>query len=219
MQPGGKQGGALHGGLLLAIVAVIALVLPPLSWPLHLLLPLLIYFALVLILPSLRRTAPRFALGRMGGAPLACAAAISVITSAVLIGFHVLARPEVSELAAKVPVDVFGNLVLAGVCFSIANAVLEELVFRWVLWEVIADEWNSGVALVVTAVLFGMGHLHGYPPGPLGAVLAGVYGLALGLFRWRTGGLGLAIGCHVCADVTIFALLFRNDGACIAPPL
>jgi membrane protease YdiL (CAAX protease family) len=64
-----------------------------------------------------------------------------------------------------------------------------------------------GIALAATTVLFALGHLHGYPPGPLGAVLAGIFGLALGLLRLWTGGLGLAIAVHVCVDATIFGLL------------
>ena len=71
---------------------------------------------------------------------------------------------------------------------------------------VISD--TSAVALAVTTVCFGCGHLYGYPPGPLGAVLAGAYGLALGVLRWWCGGLALAVGCHMCADATIFGLLF-----------
>jgi membrane protease YdiL (CAAX protease family) len=123
------------------------------------------------------------------------------------LGFHAWVRPEVKELAAGLPVAAFGNVLLAGVCFSVVNATLEEVVFRGVLWGAVADEWNSGVALAVTAVFFGLGHLHGYPPGPVGAVLAGVYGLALGILRWWTGGLALAVGSHACADATIFGLL------------
>jgi hypothetical protein len=38
-------------------------------------------------------------------------------------------------------------------------------------------------------------------------VLAGAYGVALGLLRWWSGGLGLTIGCHVCADATIFGIM------------
>jgi membrane protease YdiL (CAAX protease family) len=79
--------------------------------------------------------------------------------------------------------------------------------FRGLLWDIVAEEWNPGVALVLTAIVFGWGHLHGYPPGYLGAVLAGVHGLALGILRWWAGGLGLPLACHVCADATIFSLL------------
>jgi uncharacterized protein len=202
-----KQGGAAHGIVFLAAVGTVLVTLWPLSWPWYFLLPLLAYAVIVLAWPPLRRTAPRFALGRVKGWPLAAAVGLSLATSAALVVFHALARPDVADLAAQLPVAAFGNLVFAGICFSVVNAALEELIFRGVLWEAVAAEWNRGVALGATTVLFGLGHLHGYPPGPLGAVLAGVFGLALGLLRWWTGGLGLAIAVHVCADATIFSLL------------
>jgi uncharacterized protein len=202
-----KQCGAVHGVVFLAAISAVRVGFSPLSWPWHLLLPLLAYAAIVLAWPRLRRTAPRLVFGRLARWPLAAAVALSLTTSVVLVVFHALARPEVAELAAGLPVAAFGNLLFAGICFSVANAALEELVFRGVLWELVAAEWNGGVALGATTVLFGLGHLHGYPPGPLGAVLAGVFGLALGLLRWWTGGLGLAIAVHVCADATIFSLL------------
>jgi membrane protease YdiL (CAAX protease family) len=138
---------------------------------------------------------------------LAAAVVLALATAVVLVTFHALARPDVADLAAGLPVAAFGNLLIAGICFSMVNAALEELVFRGVLWELVTAEWNGGVALIATTALFGLGHLHGYPPGPVGAVLAGIFGLALGLLRWWSGGLGLAIAVHVCADATIFGLL------------
>jgi membrane protease YdiL (CAAX protease family) len=143
----------------------------------------------------------------LGGWPSAFAAVLAVTTTGVLVGFQALCRPDTTELAAKLPLDWFGNLLLAGVVFSVANAALEELIFRGILWDVVADEWNELAALGVTAVLFGMVHLQGYPPGPLGALMAGLYGLGLGVLRWCTGGLGLATVCHVGADATIFCIL------------
>src|SRR5205814_10131496 len=116
---------------------------------------------------------------RPGGPPSAWPAALTVATSGVLLAFQALAHPEVTDLAARLPVAAFGNVVLAGVCCSVVNALLEEVVFRGVLWGVLADEWNRGVALVATTVLFGLGHLHGYPPGTLWALLSGLYSLDL----------------------------------------
>ena len=161
--------------------------------------------------PRLRRTAPGLTLGRMVGWPLAVALVLAITTVVALLGFQALARPEVAGLAAGLPVAAFGSLLVAGVCFSTTNAVLEELIFRGVLWEATAAEWNRGVALGATTILFGLGHVHGYPPGPLGAVLAGVFGMALGLLRLWTGGLGLTILVHICADATIFTLLVRSE--------
>src|SRR5205085_590961 len=95
----------------------------------------------------------------------------------------------------------------AGVCFSVVNAAIEEVIFRGILWEIVAKEWDQGAALAITSVLFGIGHLNGYPPGLLGAIMAGLFGIMLGGLRWWTGGLGLALVCHVIADATIFCIL------------
>jgi membrane protease YdiL (CAAX protease family) len=205
-----RRDGAIHGAVYLTALTVALIAMSPLRWPWYLVLPLLAYVIVVVAWPRLRRTAPRLALGRMVGWPLAVALVLAITTVVALLGFQALARPEVAGLAAGLPVAAFGSLLVAGVCFSTTNAVLEELIFRGVLWEATAAEWNRGVALGATTILFGLGHVHGYPPGPLGAVLAGVFGMALGLLRLWTGGLGLAILVHICADATIFTILFRS---------
>jgi membrane protease YdiL (CAAX protease family) len=202
-----KQDAAVHGSVFLLALGAVAIGLSPLGWPWYLLLPMVAYALIVFVCPPLRRTVPRFAIGRIGGWPMVAALALGVATSGVLVSFQTIARPDMTALAAGLPVAAFGNLLLAGICFSVINALLEELIFRGLLWEVAAAEWNEPVALAATSVMFGLGHLHGYPPGPLGAVLAGVFGLSLGLLRWWTGGLGLAIAVHICADATIFGLL------------
>jgi membrane protease YdiL (CAAX protease family) len=207
-----KGGGAVHGGILLAAAAVVAVSLPRLPWPWFMLLPLLLYAGIALALPPLRRTAPSLPPGRMVGAPLACAAALSTVTAGVLVAFQVLARPEVTAFAGRLPSAALGNLVLAGVGFSLVNATMEELIFRGVLWEAVTQEWNAAVAVGATALMFGLVHLHGYPPGPLGATLAGLYGMALGLLRWWAGGLGLPVACHVSADATLSGLV-ASSGA------
>jgi membrane protease YdiL (CAAX protease family) len=206
-----KRAGALHAAIFFVAVGAAVLGLLPQSWPWYLLLPILVYVAAVVAIPFLRRTAPRLKIGRLGGAPLACAVVLALATSVVLVAFHLSTRRDVSDLAGRLPGTAFGNIVLAGILFSLVNAALEEIVFRGLVWFMIADEWNDRVALLLTAILFGVLHLHGYPPGPSGAVLAGLYGLALGLLRWWTGGLGLAFACHICADATIYALVMRPN--------
>jgi membrane protease YdiL (CAAX protease family) len=198
---------AVHGGLFLALVVAVVALFPALGWPWYLLLPVAVYGALVVLVPPLRRSCPRLSLGRADRWGVTAAVALVVLTSAVLLAYQALQHPEVTDLAARLPVAVFGNLFLAGLCFSVGNAVLEEVIFRGVLYEALAADWGAAVAVGVTAVLFGLGHVHGYPPGPVGAVLAAGYGVALGLLRWWSGGLGLSVGCHVCADATIFGIM------------
>ncbi len=47
-------------------------------------------------------------------------------------------------------------------------------------------------------------------PVPLGALLAGLYGLALGWLRVVTGGIGLPVIAHIAADATIFTIAARS---------
>jgi membrane protease YdiL (CAAX protease family) len=207
---------ALHGGVFLGLLLAARLGLPGVGWPWLWVVPLAAYAAVVLVIPPLRRSYPGLRWGRLSWPAVGVTAAVSVLACGVLVGYQVLFRPDVSALAAGLPVAAFGNLVLAGVCFSVANAVLEEIVFRGVLYDALEAEWGAFLAVAVTAVAFGAGHLHGYPPGVLGSVLAGVYGAALGLLRWWTGGLALPIGSHICADATIFGIL-ATTGAFTIP--
>ena len=142
-----RRDGAIHGAVYLTALTVALIAMSPLRWPWYLVLPLLAYVIVVVAWPRLRRTAPRLALGRMVGWPLAVALVLAITTVVALLGFQALARPEVAGLAAGLPVAAFGSLLVAGVCFSTTNAVLEELIFRGVLWEATAAEWNRGVAL------------------------------------------------------------------------
>jgi membrane protease YdiL (CAAX protease family) len=204
-----RRDGAIHGAVYLTALTVALIAMSPLRWPWYLVLPLLAYLMTVVAWPRLRRTAPRLALGRMVGWPLAVALVLAITTVVALLGFQALARPEVAGLAAGLPVAAFGSLLVAGVCFSTTNAVLEELIFRGVLWEATAAEWNRGVALGATTILFGLGHVR----------------LSAGTARDRPGrslrnGTGAAavdrrVGtddsrAHICADATIFTILFRS---------
>jgi membrane protease YdiL (CAAX protease family) len=197
---------ALHACVFFALFAATMRLWPTIGWPGYFLAPLAVY-AIILLLSSMWRSMPRTAIGRLGGLPLAFAALVLVGAPAVLVGFQIVEQPDVSELAAKVPMSLVGSVLLAGIVFSIVNAVCEELVFRWLLYEAVAQEWNQLIAIAATAVAFGVAHLPGYPSGPIGALLAGLYGIALGILRAWTGGLGLAIVCHIAADAAIFAIL------------
>ena len=101
-------------------------------------------------------------------------------------------------------------MIVAGFIFAVLNAFLEELLFRGVFFFAVEAQTGAPMAVVITAALFGYGHMHGYPPGPLGAVLAGVYGLALGWLRVSTGGLGLPVLAHIAADATIFIIVVNS---------
>lgn len=125
----------------------------------------------------------------------------------VLLLFHATVRPDLRPYGGFIPVQALGGVALAGVVFSIVNALCEEVIFRGILYDGIESQWGGKVAVVATAGLFGYGHLHGYPPGVAGAALAGLFGLGLSWLRGFTGGLGLGVLAHIVADATIFWIL------------
>jgi membrane protease YdiL (CAAX protease family) len=161
-------------------------------------------------MPQLRQSMFWLRGGIVSVSSLAATAGLILLTVLILTRFQAAYRPDVRELRAALPVQALGGIVVAGIVFSLLNAVLEEFVFRGILFDALLVRWGGPVTVAVTSLLFGLGHLHGYPPGPLGAGLAGLFGCALGVLRLRTGGLALPIAAHIAADATIYWILFAH---------
>jgi len=152
---------AIHGGVLLVSLILVLVCLPAMKWPWYLLLPFAVYGCIVLLVPPLRRTTEWLSAGRLNGMGFLAAMVLSVLTAAVLIAYESLFHPNLTTLAASLPVASFNSIVWAGVCFSVVNAILEEFIFRGVFYGALAAEWGSAVAILVTALCFGLSHLHG----------------------------------------------------------
>jgi uncharacterized protein len=197
---------AAHGLLLLPCFLLPALFEPLARWPFYLLAPLLAYALLVLAVPALRRTCRWLRPGHDGRAVLAATLGVVVASSSALLLFHALMRPDVTELAARLPVRELGGPLPAAVVFSVLNALMEELIFRGVLYDALEAQRGWRTAVAATAVAFGWAHLNGYPPGVVGGVLAGIYGVMLGLLRRLADGLAAPFAAHVVADATIFGI-------------
>jgi uncharacterized protein len=205
-RPTGREA---HGVLILVLLFLGGAVPELRPWPWYLLAPLLAYFAVAGLVAPLRRTMPRPALGRADGPAVAATLAVVVISCTALVLFQTVMTPGLSGHAGRLPLTGFGDPLLVGAVFAVVNAVMEEVIFRGILYDAVEGQWGWRVAVVVTAVVFGFGHLDGYPPGRLGAVLAGVYGLMLGGLRHRTSGLLLPTLAHVAADATIYSIVVR----------
>lgn len=204
-QPTGAGGshGLIFAGLLIGASAIPSLQVWPVPW----VAAIGAYFGLVALVPSLKTTAGRMQFGRLTPATLSATVVIAISSWVVLTAFQKIAQPDLSNYSGLLPVRAMGGIVSAGIIFSVLNALLEEIAFRVVLFEAVERERGTRVAVVVTAALFGLGHLHGYPPGVPGALLAGVFGLALGWLRAFTGGIGLPVAAHIAADATIFTIV------------
>jgi uncharacterized protein len=202
-----------HAGLLLALLALPSFISELRPWPLYLLAPLTIYALIVAVVPPLRRGVHWLRVGRLDGAVLAWTTAIILGSSAALVLWFVLARPDVGDLMEKIPHVGPVQLILIGITFSLANALMEEAIFRGVFQEALTAEWGPRLAVAIQGVLFGVIHIQGFPRGLEGMVMASVYGVALGWLRLRSGGMAAACIAHVCADATIFVLLVLRSAA------
>jgi uncharacterized protein len=203
----------VHAGLLLALLTLPSFIRELRPWPLYLLAPLTIYALIVAIAPPLRRGLRWLRIGRLDGAVIAWTAAIILGSSAALVLWFVLARPDVGDLTEKIPHVGPMQLFPIGITFSVANALMEEAMFRGVFQEALTAEWGPWPAVVIQGVLFGVIHIQGFPRGGEGMVMASAYGVALGWLRLRSGGMAASCIAHVCADATIFALLVLGPAA------
>jgi len=187
-------------------------IFPPLRiWPFFWLVPLVFYGAFVAAYSPLRRTFSRPRIGVLSRSNCVTAAAMTALTVAGIFAFQHFAQPDLQSYRAAMPFDSLGGRYGAWILFPLINATLEELVYRGILFDGIASQWNQHITILATGLLFGIGHLQGYPPGPTGAALATAFGIAMGILRTRSGGITLPIVAHIFADAAIYALLVREN--------
>ncbi len=212
-QPTARFDWRLFQGVAFVMFMACALSVPALRrWPWLWLAPLVPYLLLVVCVPPVRRSLSWLRLGHLSTAAVVATLGIIVLTTSALLLFHATAQPDVRSYRAFLPLNALGGVIVAGIVFCTVNAVLEELVFRGVLFDAVRSQWGTWGTLIGTAMLFGLGHLHGYPPGPIGACLATVFGFGAGALRFWTGGLLLPIVAHMGADATIYYILVHSGG-------
>jgi membrane protease YdiL (CAAX protease family) len=86
---------------------------------------------------------------------------------------------------------------LAAIGTNVGAAVTEEIVFRAVLFRILAQRWGTGVALTVSALLFGLLHLVNPGASVWGAIAIAIEaGLMLGAAYALTRSLWFPIGLH-----------------------
>lgn len=177
------------------------------TWPLPLLVALASWVLLVRRAPEGLALAVWFPRGRPDRVTWTLTVGFVAVASLALLTWFRLLRPDVSDLAGRIPAWPAAALILLGGLFSLANALAEELVYRGILFGALERAWGTGPALVMQALAFGLAHLHGFPRGWFGVALATVYGLMTGVLRVRSRGLVAPLVAHVAADATIFAIL------------
>src|SRR6266446_7944469 len=197
----------VHLGILLCSLTLFSLI-PGTRWPWTFLVPVLLYWALLQSFRPLRLTVAWLRMGHPT-LPMWIAAATVAVGSAVsLLVWFKLARPDVKWQAGLIPMWSPARLVLLGVGFALFNAALEEMIWRGVVFDALERTRLPTVPVVLMqAVSFGVAHLHGFPSGSVGILLASVYGVILGVLRAHTRGLLVPFVTHAVTDFSIFEIL------------
>ncbi len=201
------HGPALHLGVAVTLL-VGMLAIPPVwpTWPLPLLAALGVY-------AGVRRTGrlpewTAFERGCFDRRSVALMLLFIGASALALVGWWWLLQPDLSDASDRIPPVSPVLLVLAGLGFAAANALGEELMWRGLVARAME---SSGVridlALLLQALSFGLVHIHGFPRGWIGVLLAAIYGLMMGVLRRTSGGLLVPWVAHVCADLVIFGVL------------
>jgi membrane protease YdiL (CAAX protease family) len=150
--------------------------------------------------------------GRIDSATLAWCLACAAVAGSALVVWQRLMHPDLADLYAQIPLHRFPlPLLIAGaMAFAVANAAVEEAMYRGLLQHVLDRLAGRRWAWLLQALSFGLMHVHGFPRGTVGVVLATIYGLMMGAIRLRAGGLLAPWLAHTVTDITIVVILFTT---------
>jgi CAAX amino terminal protease family. len=198
----------VHLGILLCALTLFSLIPGTRRWPWSFPVPVLLYVALLQSFRPLRLTATWLRTGHPTLLIWIVAATVAVISALSLLVWFKLASPDVKWQAALIPSWSPGRLIFLGLGFALFNAAVEEMIWRGVIFDSLERARFPTISVVLMqAVSFGVVHLHGFPSGSVGILLAAVYGAILGLLRAQTGGLLVPFVTHAVTDSSIFGIL------------
>jgi membrane protease YdiL (CAAX protease family) len=179
-------------------------------WPFYLLVPITLAAALCAATGCARDLLAPLRGGKLGLSEWILICLISATAGICLYAWTRIVDPDLTKYRALVPALPLLGLVAAGGAFAIINAVMEEFIWRGVLQGWLTTFVGKWPAVAVQAASFGAFHYLGFPSGFAGAVLAGTYGVLLGLLALRSAGLLAAIVAHVTADLVIFSIVAQQ---------
>lgn len=145
--------------------------------------------ALVAVAPLGRSALPALGFRAVGWKPLVLGTlgttALSVAVSQ--LGIEPQGVKQAMEIAREPAAFLATLVLLAGLA-----PLVEELVFRGLLFGWLESRWGSGVAVVVSSLAFAAAHVE-----PAHALLVLPLGLMFGLLRWRTRSLWPSLVAHM----------------------
>jgi membrane protease YdiL (CAAX protease family) len=147
---------------------------------------------------------PQVARALGGGALIGAGACwLLALGVALLLDRWLKPTPEVRQSLERLilPLEGARSLWIDLAALALVPAIAEELLFRGVLYGVLAERMRAFGAVAVTALAFALYHASAYRFAP-----AALAGLLLGGVRVWSGSLLAAIACHAANNLTVIAL-------------
>lgn len=201
---------AVHIALLALLWLLLVSLVPLLQvWPLSIFVPLAAYGVVASIFPRLRHSVGWIHKGDIRWEIFKLMIVTVVVAILALLGWVILAKPDIEHYLSQVPPLPLWAYPFAGVGFAIFNAAMEEAIFRGIFLEALdsaigTNYWSVCIQAIPFAALH---YLAGFPNGVPGFFMVLVYGLMLGAIRRLSGGMLAPFVTHVAADITIFTIL------------
>ncbi len=204
----------LPGWVLLFFVAALAVIGPPVFWLLpERTMPVLLtaFFGvglvsvLLAVAPLGAAALPALGLRRVGARTLAVAVGVTMLVSfaASQLGQTPEGVREVTDMARR-PAELLPLLAI----LSLLAPLVEELVFRGLLFGWVAGRWNGFAAFIVSSLAFAAAHVE-----LAHIVMVLPLGLWFGWLRWRTGSLVPSLVAHVVNNgIAVIAAVFLATG-------
>lgn len=203
---------AVHVGLL-GFFTLVCMSIPALAtaWPSSILLAIALYGMIVATVPWLRRSAGWIRPGHLSRSDLLLVLILAILTALVLLGWIVLARPDLSDLVETVPDAAPLTLVFFGFLFALINSFGEEVLYRGAFMYALESALGSETAALLTqAMYFGLLHINGFPRGPSGMVLAALFGVVCGFLRLKTRGMLASWITHFIVNALMYLYLAHS---------
>ena len=177
-------------------------------WPLPIAMALVLVFVSGKLVKFTRGGFDWIKRGDWGRQQIAVVAIVAAISGISLVCWYVIVKPDLSDLANMIPHVHPGVVMVIGLVFALANAACEEFVWRGIIFNALERTFPPGAwALCIQALSFGAAHVHGFPRGASGIVLASIYGYIMGCVRQHAKGMLAPIAAHFFADAVIYSIL------------
>ncbi|GAB4372796.1 MAG: hypothetical protein Kow0042_16310 [Calditrichia bacterium] len=147
--------------------------------------------------------------GRLGNDVYLLSVGLALLAAISLIVWFFAEKPNIDDLVEKfLPKWNMGLLVVGGILFSMINAAVEEGAYRGVIMHALDKTIGSGyLTIAIQAAAFGTLHINGFPRGWLGVLLAGLFGVFMGIIRRKANGMLAPWITHVCVDMVILSIV------------